>query len=147
MTIPSMSDTLLGEAGRSGLYHLPPGRRPAIERSAGQHHLYWLVVDLSSSRSKATVLNQFAQTLDFPGWYGANFDALFDCLTDPEWQPAMGQVLMICGGDAFRQSDPEQFAMLLEVLHGAAETRRESGQPCWILIDTPARGVATLPTR
>jgi hypothetical protein len=147
MTDPTMSDTLLSDAGRSGLYRLPPGRRPAIERSAGQHHLRLLVADLSSCRSTAAVLSQLGHALDFPDWYGANFDALFDCLTDPDWQPAAGHVLLIGGGDTFRLSDPEDFAMLLEVLRSAADSRRETGQPFWILIDTPARGVATLPTR
>lgn len=147
MTSPTMTDTLLLDAGRAGLYRLPPGRRPAIEQSAGQHHLRLRVADLSCCRSTAAVLRQLGTALDFPDWYGANFDALFDCLTDPEWQPAAGHVLLICGGDAFEQSDPEGYAVLLEVLRSAADTRRETGQPFWILIDTPARDVATLPTR
>lgn len=32
--------------------------------------------------SKEALHQTLAQALSFPGWYGGNLDALFDCLTD-----------------------------------------------------------------
>jgi RNAse (barnase) inhibitor barstar len=40
--------------------------------------------------TKADSLEQFAQVLDFPDWFGRNLDALADCLHDFAEQPLEG---------------------------------------------------------
>ena len=39
-------------------------------------------VDFSQFADKAALHAYLKEQLDFPAWYGANFDALHDCLTD-----------------------------------------------------------------
>lgn len=140
-----MTDKLLKKADRAGLYHLPPLRREAIEASARKYHFPVLHADVSAHQTMETTLRLLGNALQFPIWFGANLDALFDCLTDPDWLPAKGHVVILSGIDSVRIADPEDFATLIEVLQAASESRREAGSPLWILIDTPARGIATLP--
>lgn len=140
-----MTKKLLKKTDRAGLYHLPPLRREAIEASARKYHFPVLHADVSAHQTMETTLRLLGNALQFPIWFGANLDALFDCLTDPDWLPAKGHVVILSGIDSVRIADPEDFATLIEVLQAASESRREAGSPLWILIDTPARGIATLP--
>ena len=48
--------------------------------SAGQHFLY---ANLGNAQSKQDVLDLIAQQFMFPQHFGKNFDALYDCMTDP----------------------------------------------------------------
>ena len=140
-----MSDKLLKSTERAGLYFLPPLRRNAVEASAQKLHFPVLNADLGRHKKIETTLRQLGNALHFPIWFGANFDALFDCLTDPDWYPAKGHVIILSDIDSLRASDPDDFTTLIEVLQAAAEARREAGSPLWVLLDTPARGIAPLP--
>lgn len=86
----------------------------------------------------AALLHRLGTDFRLPEWYGANFDALADCLSDQNWQAGPGHVLLIGGLAAWREHLPSDFTTLLDVLHSVAETRAADGQPCWILLDTPA---------
>ena len=140
-----MSEHLFKNCTTSGLYHLPPHRLPAVRHAANREQMHLLQVDIPPPTNKANVLAQLGKALAFPDWYDANFDALFDCLTDTGWQPAKGHVIVINGLGELRTSAPEDFSTLIEVLQDAADQRRQAGAPFWILIDTPARGVPALP--
>lgn len=129
----------------SGVYHLPPSRRAVTEATVEKERLRVLKAEISPRASKDKALAQLGTDLGFPIWYGANFDALFDCLTDADWQPAKGHVLMIKGAAELRATDPDDFTTLIEVFKAAAEARKESGHLFWILLDSPARGIPTLP--
>ena len=38
-----------------------------------------------SVNGKEALFSELYKVLDFPGWFGFNWDALFDCLRDFEW--------------------------------------------------------------
>lgn len=140
-----MGNHLFRQAATGGVYYLPKSRLKAVERAAESERLHVLPIEIAPQSSKDQALAEIGSALDFPIWYGANFDALFDCLTDPDWQPAKGHVILIKGISELRTTDPEDFATLIEVFQAAADTRRESGALFWVLLDTPARGIPTLP--
>lgn len=129
----------------SGTYFLPAARQSAIEAAAGKERLKLLTAEISPHAGKDKALAQLGKDLGFPIWYGGNFDALFECLTDGDWQPAKGHVLLINGTAALRASDPEDFSTLIEVFKAAVEARKEAGSPFWILLDAPARGIPSFP--
>lgn len=140
-----MSEILLEDATKAGLYHLHPARRAGVVKTAGKLHFQTCSADLSQCPVIDDVLHHLGSALHFPVWYGANFDALYDCLSDSDWQPGKGHVVLINGLDSLRLTDPASFATLIEVFQAAAEDRRESGTPFWILTDTFAQGLAELP--
>ncbi|HLO62834.1 MAG TPA: barstar family protein [Azonexus sp.] len=129
----------------SGVYSMTSERRAAAEAAAVGEHLRLLQATIPPQASKDQALTKLGVDLGFPVWYGANFDALFDCLSDPEWCPAKGHVILINGMAELRASDLGGFTMLIEVFQAAAEARREAGSPFWILLDSPARGIAAFP--
>ena len=139
-----MSEHLLNDKAKSGVYYMPPPRRAALEAEAKAQQLSLLPVDLGADNTAAKALRRLGKSLHFPSWYGANLDALYDCLTDPAWQADKGLVLLIDGMASLQTAAPQAFANLLEVLQAASEGR-ETGSVFWILLDTPAEGVAPLP--
>lgn len=140
-----MIDKLLKNATLAGVYHLPPLLRTALEAAAKKDHFPILTASIGAHQSMETTLRQLGSALHFPIWFGANFDALFDCLADPDWFPAKGHVIVLSGIDSLRVSAPDDFTTLIDVLQDAADARREIGFPLWILLDTPARGIELLP--
>jgi RNAse (barnase) inhibitor barstar len=105
---------------------LPLGTRavPRLARDAGRGGQRWLHADCSGARDKAAVMAAIAAGFGFPAWFGANLDALFDCLTDLE--PVAGAarpgfVLVVehlPAGPAFGEDDRDA---LLDVFRDAAD--------------------------
>lgn len=140
-----MNDKYLNASEPSGVFFLAAEARQSVEASAARQHLIPLVTHLGQQDTIASALRKIGDDLAFPIWYGTNFDALFDCLTDPDWQPAKGHVLLIDGIEALRLANPENFTTLLEVFQAVAEHRSNSGKPFWVMIDTPALGIKKFP--
>ena len=64
---------------------------------------------------------RICQALDFPDYFGHNWDALEECLADLEWLPAKGYVLLFTDAELILPDDEEEFATFLEVLSDAGE--------------------------
>lgn len=67
------------------------------------------------------LFTEFARALDFPDYFGHNWDALEECLADFEWLPAKGYVLLITDAHAVLPGDEDEYETLLEVLSDAGE--------------------------
>lgn len=135
----------LADARNSGVYYLPNSQFPHVQAHAKASCRRMLRADLSHCANITSALKELGRALNFPEWYGANFDALNDCLTDEDWQSAEGQVVHIAGLQQLRQEDPQACATLIEVFQAAGEQCREFGLAFWILLDTPATGVDRFP--
>jgi len=76
----------------------------------------------SKCRTAADLFAEFARALDFPDYFGHNWDALEECLADLEWRPAKGYVLVLTEADQIlNQAEEEDWATFVEVLSDAAE--------------------------
>ncbi|HSG23656.1 MAG TPA: barstar family protein [Azonexus sp.] len=140
-----MNPGLLKNTARAGLYHLPPSRQTDLQKLVAETHQTLLLADVGGCKDKHDALLKLGNAFQFPIWYGVNFDALHDCLTDPAWQPGKGLVLQISGLDTLRNHDLEAFLTLIDVLQSAASVRSAAKTPLWILLTSPASGVADLP--
>ncbi len=89
---------------------IPPGSGTRVD----------LRVDLAGCTDKATLLTRFASALQFPDWFGHNWDALSDCLTDLSWRPARHYRIELSQPQALRTAAPEALATALEILAEAA---------------------------
>jgi RNAse (barnase) inhibitor barstar len=97
-------------------------------QNLGQHFLY---ANLAHALSKADVLELIGMQFYFPSHYGKNFDALFDCLTDPLHKsgPQPGFVVVLDQIPTAMKFDREAREQLLDVFRDAAEYWAERKVP------------------
>ncbi|MCK1796564.1 barstar family protein [Streptomyces sp. XM4193] len=91
---------------------------PARASTVGWHPA---LLELTGVRGKSEFLDRCAAALDLPGWFGRNWDALADCLTDLSWwgEPA-GHLLVATGWRGFETASPADAATAEEILAAAA---------------------------
>jgi RNAse (barnase) inhibitor barstar len=84
---------------------------------------------------KDEFLELCAEGLEFPDWFGENWDALSDCLTDLTWATTMaGYVLVYAGWQAFAQESPDDFAVALSIFEEAVDLWRDTETPMVVLL-------------
>jgi len=72
-------------------------------------------------KTPANLFAEFAQALEFPDYFGHNWDALEECLADLEWLPAKGYILLITDAGCVLPEDEEEYETFLEILRDAGE--------------------------
>lgn len=97
---------------------LPPSPDPNMPGAAERVDIR---LDLADCTDKASLLECFASALAFPDWFGRNWDALSDCLTDLSWLPAQHYRIELAQPQGLRTAAPEALATALEILGEAAE--------------------------
>lgn len=102
---------------------------------ARQRHIFEL--SLAGLPDKARILDALARCFDMPRWFGHNWDALYDCLTDLSWLPASGYVLILL--DAV--PDTEVAPILTDILTDCCEHWQAQGVPFHVFSDG-VRGAA-----
>ena len=128
----------------AGVYHLPADGGEAIAAAATSGGLGVARADLNGCADKAEFLRRIAAALHFPAWFGHNWDALADCLTDMSWWPAAGHVLILEHADRFRTAAEGDFLTALEILEEAARDRSADDAPLWTLVGLAADGIVHL---
>ena len=110
----------LQDPARSGVYR---ARGPeAILEAARGSGLDVVTIDVADDG----VFRSTARALQFPDWFGANWDALEDCLTDLSWSSAGGHILLIEGVADLPGDERGIFA---DILGSAAAYWAERGRP------------------
>ena len=138
---------LLLDSHQAGVYRFPHGNRVALLDAAEAVGVACFEADLGDSEQIQVVLTRLGRQLGFPEWYGNNFDALKDCLSDISWCEEAGYLLVITRADALQAADAPAFQTLNEVFALAIDEWRARGVPMWIFYDLQAGGgLATLPS-
>jgi hypothetical protein len=122
-----MSGKLLArllDPARSGVYRAPEAG--AVLEAARGSRLRVARIALAPGAGKAEMLAAFARALDFPAWFGGNWDALEDCLTDLSWSDADGHVILIEGA---AQAGGDDLGVLEDILASAASFWAARGRP------------------
>jgi len=100
---------------------------PVLEavRAAG---LSTVSLDLTGVRDKAAFMDRCARALELPDWFGRNWDALADCLTDAGRKPsAPGRLLVVTGWQEYAEAAPQDWIVAQEVFTDAVAYARERG--------------------
>lgn len=144
MPASSMTEEPLLRAARSGV-HLAPDSLEALRKAAQESGIVWREIAAEGARDKAALLAACARDLAFPQGFGANWDALSDCLRDLGWLGGRGWVLLWRGAGELAASDPEAHATALEVFRDAAHYWKERGVLFLVLLDRAPRGADVPP--
>jgi RNAse (barnase) inhibitor barstar len=92
-----------------------------LRRWAAQAGHRFVHVECSDCVDKGSVLKAIGHAFEFPEWYGANLDALYDCLTDLPERGASGWVVVLERLPAEPRFDAGDRAALLDVFRDAAD--------------------------
>ena len=86
----------------------------------GNHFLY---ANLAHAQSKQDILDLIAQQFMFPAHFGKNFDALYDCMTDPLHKsgPQPGFIIVLEQIPTTPKFDKEAREQLLDIFRDAAD--------------------------
>ncbi|MGH8670377.1 MAG: barstar family protein [Burkholderiales bacterium] len=112
----------LKDPARSGVYRV--SRATEILEALEGSGLALARVDL-----RQPVFEAFSRALAFPDWFGRNWDALEDCLTDLSWHEAAGHLVLLEGND--------DGGVLVDVLDSAAQFWAGRGKPFFAVFLDP----------
>ncbi len=127
--------TAFSSVHESGLHLVEPGAAEAeIQAATSANGLDFLRVDVSSVSDKSGFLTAIASVLRFPSYFGMNWDALLDCLTDLSWFPAAGYVIHIDAFQTFADADRADAETALTILKEAAEFWKENEVPFHVIL-------------
>lgn len=84
--------------------------------------------------SKSEFFQACAETMNFPDYFGYNWDAFADCMNDLSWLSANGYILLYTQPKNFANNDPSEWSTVLLVLQEAVEYWKETETPMYILI-------------
>src|SRR5258706_2541446 len=114
----------LNDASRSGVYRAP--RPDAILEATQGSALRVARIDLAGATGKDALMLRVSRALAFPQWFGGNWDALEDCLTDLSWTSAQGHVLLIEGSG---EMSGDERGIFIDILASAAAWWAGRGRP------------------
>jgi len=124
----------LQDPSRSGVYRVARSDE-VLDATSGGGPLVTRV-SLSGAVDKSELLARFARALRFPTWFGGNWDALEDCLTDLSWVEGEGHVLLMDGAARLQADD---FGVLVDVLSSAARYWAGRRRPFFaVFVEGPA---------
>ena len=139
-------DARLLDSSHAGPYLAPRDMR-AFLIAVKKSRLKLVRVGLKGVHDKQGLLDAVASAFEFPEWFGGNWDALEDCLTDLSWKKAPGYVLLLEHGAEFARRSPHELAVAIEVFESVAEYWDEQDKPFWTLfggIEQPVSGIKPL---
>jgi hypothetical protein len=85
------------------------------------------IVDGARCRSKDAFMDAVAAALDFPDYFGRNWDALEECLDELSWQPANRYRLLFRDSDALlADAEPRDASIFLQILAAAFPQREDT---------------------
>jgi RNAse (barnase) inhibitor barstar len=126
---------MLKDPQASGVYLLEEshGAEP-LEKLTRDRGLAFFHIDGRDISDKDQFLKQAALILRFPEYFGNNWDAFADCLTDMSWLEADGFVILYDQFDPFAEHSPRQFETALEILKESTEFWRNQGKALFVLL-------------
>lgn len=130
---------VLAQARAPGIYRF--SSRASVEflqREAEKQGWRFFYLDGAKIRDKKTFLDHVARAMDFPDYFGKNWDALNDCLTD--LKSASGYIVLFESPDKFIAGSPSDWDVALDVFKTAIEFWRGVDVPFYLLLrgDAPA---------
>jgi hypothetical protein len=119
----------------SGVYKAGDADLDEIERQAISRGLAFFKVDLSGTAGKEGFLRVVAQALEFPSYFGMNWDAFEECINDMEWHPADGYVIVLQALEAFSRNAPGDFKLANSIFKTAAKDWKTKRKPFYVIMD------------
>lgn len=126
--------TLL-DARHAGVYWLTSHATPsALEKAAKAAGFAYFHIEGQRLMKKEQFLNHAALAMHFPDYFGDNWDAFEDCLTDLSWVDNGGYLIVYDHTDVFAEHSPQHFDTVVEILKESAAFWQTQGKPMLVLL-------------
>jgi RNAse (barnase) inhibitor barstar len=135
---------LLADASLGGAYFVDARDRAAIVEAANALDFVVVAIDCGSVHDRTSAFTRIAQALEFPEWFGANWDALEDCLGDLSWLEGSGYLLLFDHTGSWRDGQAQEIATLIDVLNAVGATWAARGTPFWAVLPLPAESMPSI---
>ena len=119
----------LSDAAKSGVYAAPHAA-DILDATRGSG-LRVAPIDLAGVTEKDALLERVSAALQFPGWFGRNWDALEDCLADLSWLEGKGHVLLLEQAGGVKAADRNT---VKEILGSVASGWAKKGRPFFAVL-------------
>lgn len=114
----------------------------ALEAAAKKHALLVVPVGLAMARDKNAFLNALAGALEFPAYFGHNWDAFYDCLLELRHGGGAGTLLVLREISGFARGEPDEFAAAVGTLADAADYWKDAGKTLLAIVELDTQGLA-----
>lgn len=118
-----LSDNPLRNVRNNIVQSIRAFRVPDLQAAASQMGQHFLYANLAGAQTKQDVLDMIAEQFTLPAHFGKNFDALYDCITDPLHKsgPQPGFVVVLEQIPTNARFDKETREQLLDTFRDAAD--------------------------
>ncbi|MGA7934112.1 MAG: barstar family protein [Kovacikia sp.] len=86
--------------------------------------------------NKSEFLQECARAMNFPSYFGNNWDAFEECLADPTIALGTKSILLFHHPDKFAENEPSQWSIAVHILQTMVEYWREKTVPVYVLFKT-----------
>jgi RNAse (barnase) inhibitor barstar len=93
-----------------------------------------IVPVIGKIKNKQDFLSEIADSLNFPDYFGHNWDAFEECISDPDRVPNQMLVLIFEDIAEFAEKEPEEFKTATDILRDAAEAWSGAGKSLVVLL-------------
>ncbi len=120
---------------KGGVFYLPEHASPKdVQAAAKRAKFAYFHIEGKNIARKEQLLNHVATALRFPDYFGGNWDAMEECLTDMEWVDAPGYLIYYDHIDGLAQGHPDQLETFVEICRDAVSSWKDDGTPFVVLL-------------
>jgi hypothetical protein len=131
---------------RPGVYDFRSRVSPAqLLAMAADRSWRGFYLDGNTIHDKASFLQACAQSMAFPSYFGYNWDAFEEVITELAWAPARGYLLLYDDARHFAAQSPKDWAIARSILQDAVVDWQQRGVPFIVLLRRPGIAFSGFP--
>jgi RNAse (barnase) inhibitor barstar len=128
-------ETVFSSYSHSGVYDIDQIKNTRrIRKEAFGEGLDYTFINLKNSCDKSGFLKTVASALKFPSYFGMNWDALNDCLTDLSWKKATGYVIILAHFGSVSENMAVESEIIKSILAASAEYWKKKKVQFYIIL-------------
>jgi len=105
-----------------------------LQRRFSENGYHVFLVDGKQIHNKTSFLKAVAKTFNFPDYFGMNWDALNDCITDSTLFSNKGALIVFSDSGQFRLSANDDWQTAINIFLDAADFWKAKGKDFYLLL-------------
>ena len=106
----------------------------SLQQEAKTDEFAFFYLDGTKICGPCDFLQEAAEAMHFPDYFGNNWNAFDECISDLEWIPAQGYIIFYSNFMKFAKKDPNQFKIALSIFQVAVDYWQGEKIPMYVLL-------------